>query len=63
MFVMALVITAGVMAPAKASAETDVTITESMHVTDKLNGVDTRYRTGGKDGIDKNNSFAAYFNR
>ena len=63
MFVMALVITAGLAAPAKASAETDVTITESMQVTDTLNGVDTWYRPGGNDGSDKTYCCAAYVKR
>ena len=63
MFLMALMITAGGFAPAKASAETDVVIREKMQVTDTLNGVDTWYRPGGNDGSDTTYSCAAYVKR
>ena len=61
--VMALALTIGIFASAKAAAETDVTITETKQVTDTLNGVDTWYRPGGNDGSDPTYCCAAYVKR
>ncbi|MBR1757340.1 MAG: hypothetical protein IJ744_01255 [Lachnospiraceae bacterium] len=52
-----------VVLPAKASAYTEVTVTESMQVTDSLNGVDTWYRPGRNDGSSTTYSCAAYVKR